>query len=221
MACPSGCSGACAPGCTGACSVQCSSCASQGSCYGGCKSCRGCTSCQGCGGCTSCKGCSGTCSGCSGTCKGTCKGGCSDGCSSGCQDTCLGLCNTSCDTTCATTCSKTAGVDLSLGLTSPINTEEIQQIADCILYEFARRPESELIPTEEMQNLAFEVSEKALPDDINIITTNLKTLQNDSYSTEVNQGKQINRATSRYLIDKILTINNLFVPIVQSPTLDL
>lgn len=132
--CTSGCVGACAPGCTGQCSVK--SCA-----YGGCGgTCLGCSSCSGVACKGSCSGCSGCGSGCAATCEGTCKdtceGSCSNGCISTCELTCKDFCNQGCQNS-----------SMGLTLNTYIEAENVQDIANSILFEIARRPEENLKPT--------------------------------------------------------------------------
>lgn len=162
--CTSGCTGACAPGCTGQCSVK--SCA-----YGGCGgTCLGCSSCSGVackGSCSGCSGCgSGCASSCSGGCKGDCSGGCSNGCISTCEFTCKDFCNQGCQSS-----------NMSLTLNARIEAENVQDIADSILFEIARRPQENLEPT--LTGNDFNSNNTFTIEDANLLINDLGILGHD------------------------------------------
>lgn len=222
--CTSGCTGACAPGCTGACSVRCSSCASAGTCYGGCRGCSGgctsCTSCSSCsgsgctggcsGGCTSCSSCSsaGTCSSnCKDTCKGGCNTTCNDTCKDTCSDTCTGGCKNTCDTYCNVGCSNSA---MSISLATKLDASNIQSIADLILFELSRRP-SASIPNNTTG--IFTVGSAIDDSKITQLIQNLSAAGQTVSSSAV-QGNIALKALGQEIIDKLLAANAVTVPIV-------
>lgn len=151
---------ACNNNCTGGCKVGCTNCTG---CYGGC------TSCTWCGGQGTCFGgcssgcawtCSGGCSGCSGGCSDSCSGGCKGDCKTGCTNSCKGLCNTGCDSSA-----------MSITLEDYLTSENIQEIADLIIFELSRRPNS-AAPTNTTG--LFADGKEITLNDITTIVENLK-----------------------------------------------
>lgn len=195
--CTSGCTGACAPGCTGQCSVR--ACA-----YGGCGStCTGCSSCSGVGcsgGCSGCSGCgSGCASTCTGTCSKTCTGSCSSGCTTTCELTCKDFCNQGCENS-----------SMSLTLNTRIEAENVQDIADAILFEIARRPQENLEPT--LTSDHFKVNNIFTINDAQLLIDNLNMLNQDITNIP-EKDKTVYRTFGEELINKILASNEQDIPI--------
>lgn len=202
--CTGGCKGGCTSctGCTGGC-TSCTWCGGQGTCFGGCIS--GCAwSCTG--GCSGCSGgCQGSCTGCSDTCKGGCKGTCNDTC----NDTCTGGCKTGCTNSCTGLCN--AGCEssaMTITLDTYLTSENVQDIADLIIFELARRPDSGA-PTD-TTGLFIDGKVVKLEDIIKVVN-NLK-LTGQSI-TAPGDNTTVLRTFGQSLIDKLLAANDETIPI--------
>ena len=189
--CTNGCTGACAPGCTGC----------RGSCRGGCSnSCTG-----GCGdGCSSsCTGCTNSCSGCTGSCTGSCKGTCSNTCTGSCTEGCIGYCTNTCEGLCASGCKDSA---MGVNLTTKIEASNISTIADLIILELSRRPNTTITKIPSINS-----------GDLSVISELEPLIQDFSQTGEEilcqrKQNSPILRALGEEIIDKLLQVNSEFIP---------
>lgn len=196
--CTGGCKGGCTncTGCYGGC-TSCTWCGGQGTCFGGCTS--GCAwTCSG--GCNGCSGdCEGECKGCGSNCAGKCDGSCKDTCNDTCDDTCKTGCTNSCTGLCNAGCESSA---MSITLDDYLTSENIQNIADLIIFELARRPDSKA-PTD-TTGLFIDGKLVTLAD-ITTIVNNLK-LTGQSIAAP-GADTTVLQTFGQSLIDKLLAAN--------------